>query len=115
MYPEINEQGFLTRKIGEYDTRILALEREVKFLKGIVKEFVDTQKYGRINKSFKLILDNMKMHKKVNIQEIEFPDNINADRTKRKYMSSLVFHGFVVGIGIGRWKKYIKIKDTDVL
>jgi hypothetical protein len=107
-------QRFLTRKIGEYDTKIMALEREVKFLKNIIKEVIDTSKYGRINDSFKSILDNMKMHRSYNINEIEFPENINADRTKRKYMSSLIFHGFVTGIGHDKWRKYVKIKDMDV-
>jgi len=63
------------------------------------------------NDNCKYIIENMKLNKTVTIKEIRFPEHIQIDRTKRKYMASLIIYGLIAGVGYGRSRTYTKIKE----
>ena len=46
------------------------------------------------------------------ICQITFPDWMQ-DRTRRKYMLTLTYHGYVKAMSQGRWRRYVKVKDFE--
>ena len=110
-----NPTDFLSRKIGDYEIRILKLEREMICLKNIIKEYDIKKRYGKLNDRHIFVLNNMKMNKKMPIKEIQFPEGVNCLRGKRNYMMRLEYYGFIESISDNRWKQYRKIKDIDVV
>ena len=99
---------YLKNVIVDHNKRMIALERRIQFLETIIK----TIRVEETNDTHIDILRSMPLNKPVTREEIQFPTWM-AIRTQTKYMTCLIYNGFVKKISDGRGAKYLKIKDID--